>query len=137
MALAENVVVDTSAFYALVSETDEFHVSAVSMYESIMERDQNIWTTSYALVETIALVHRRLGFDTLSRLLEFIDSNVQIFWVESAVHSTAMKEFTSSRGRGLSLVDWTIVLLARIRSAQTFTFDSGIGSSGIAVIPRQ
>ena len=137
MALPENVVVDTSAFYTLVSETDEFHSDAVLAYESLMERDLGLWTTSYALVETIALVHRRLGFDTLSQLLSIIDSNVQIFWVESAIHSIAMREFTSSVGRGLSLVDWTIVLAARVKSAHVFTFDGGIVNRGLTVVPRQ
>ena len=137
MALAESIMIDTSAFYALASEADEFHDSAVSIYEDLMEREQVLWTTSYALVETIALVHRRLGFDTLSQLLAVIESNVEVFWIDSSLHSTAMREFTSSEGRGLSLVDWTVVMAARIRSAHVFTFDSGIANSGIVVVPRQ
>ena len=137
MPLPENVVVDTSAFYALISASDEFHDSAVEAYERLVDRDLELWTTSYALVETIALVHRRLGFEILSQLLAIVESNIQVFWIESSVHSIAMREFTSSAGRGLSLVDWTIVLAARIKSAQAFTFDSGIADNGIIVVPHQ
>ena len=137
MPLPENVVVDTSAFYALISDSDEFHDSAVAAYERLVDRDLELWTTSYALVETIALVHRRLGFETLSQLLAIVESNVQVFWIESSIHSWAMREFMSSAGRGLSLADWTIVLAARIKSAQAFTFDNGIANSGILVVPRQ
>ena len=137
MPLPEDVVVDTSAFYALISASDEFHDSAVAAYERLVDRDLELWTTSYALVETIALVHRRLGFETLSQLLSVIESNVRVFWIDSSLHSIAMREFTSSAGRGLSLVDWTIVLAARIRSAHVFTFDTGIADNGVIVVPRQ
>ena len=137
MPLPENVVVDTSAFYALISASDEFHDSSVAAYERLVDRDLELWTTSHALVETIALVHRRLGFETLSQLLAVIESNVQVFWIDSSLHSTAMREFTSSAGRGLSLVDWTIVLVARIKSAHAFTFDAGIADSGVMVVPSQ
>ena len=133
MALAENVVVDTSAFYALVSETDEFHDSAMSIYEDIVDRDQSLWTTSYALVETIALVHRRLGFDKLSQTLALIESKVEIYWIGDTLHSIALQEFVSAGGRGLSLVDRTVVMLARTKSAQVFTFDSGIADTGIPI----
>ena len=133
MALAENVVVDTSAFYALVSETDEFHDSAMSIYEDIMDRDQRLWTPSYALIETIALVHRRLGFDTLSQTLALIESRVQIYWIGDTVHSIVLREFVAAGGRGLSLVDRTVVMLARMKAAHVFTFDMGMANAGIPI----
>ena len=58
MALPESVLVDTSAFYALISATDEFHGRARAAYERLLDRDQGLWSTSYVIVETIALVHR-------------------------------------------------------------------------------
>lgn len=133
MALAENVVVDTSAFYALVSETDEFHDSAISIYEDIMDRDQRLWTPSYALIETIALVHRRLGFDTLSQTLALIESRVQIYWIGDTVHSIVLQEFVAAGGSGLSLVDRTVVMLARMKAAHVFTFDVGMANTGIPI----
>ena len=136
MPLPERVVIDTSAFYALVVDTDEFHGSAVEVYEYLLDQDIELWTTSYALVETMALVHRRFGFSRVAQLLEITESNVRLFLIDSAVHSMAMSEFTSSEGRGLSLVDWTIVIAARIRSAQVFTFDRGIADKSVVVVPR-
>ena len=132
----ERVVIDTSAFYALVVDTDEFHSSAVAIYEYLIDQDIELWTTAYALVETMALVHRRFGFSRVAQLLEITESSVQLFWIDSEVHSMAMSEFTSSEGRGLSLVDWTVVIAARIRSAQVFTFDRGIADKSVVVIPR-
>ncbi len=62
MPLPEKVIIDTSAFYALMSANDSFHRRAADTYERLIDREQELWTTSYALVETMALVHRRLGF---------------------------------------------------------------------------
>ena len=137
METSDSVIVDTSAFYALISEDDRFHHSAVATYHSLTELNLEIWTTSYALVEMIALVHRRLGFEVLSQLLDLIETNVNVFWIDSATHSIAIREFTSAGGRGLSLVDWTIVLAARIKSTRIFAFDRGITNSGVLVVPRQ
>lgn len=133
MPLPERIMIDTSAFYALVADDDEFSISAVAAYGRMLDRDLELWTTSYALLETIALVQRRFGFPTLSRFLETIEPNVRILWIDSAIHSAAMREFTSAMGRGLSLVDWTVVLAARIKFAHVFTFDGGIINSGAAI----
>ena len=137
MAHPEKIVIDTSAFYALISANDTFHDRAEASYEVFKDRDVEFWTTSYALSETVALVHRRLGFDTLSRLLEIIESNVNVFWVDSIVHSVAMENFKGAGGRGLSLVDWTVVLVSRIESAHVFTIDTGFADHGVMAIPAR
>ena len=134
MPLPERIMIDTSAFYALATDDDEFSGSAAETYGRMLDRDLELWTTSYALSETIALIHRRLGFPELSRFLETIGSNVQIVWIDSAIHSVAMREFTAAMGRGMSLVDWTVVLAAQMKSAQVFTFDGGFANSGVALV---
>ena len=136
MPLPERVVIDTSAFYALVVDSDGFHDSAVSVYEYLIDQDIELWTTSYAFVETIALIHRRFGFSKVAQLLETIEPNVRILWIDSATHSIAMGEFTSSEGRGLSLVDWSVVIAAQVISAQVFTFDRGIADKSAVVVLR-
>ena len=135
MEIDENVMVDTSAFYAFISESDRFHSEAVAIFGRLADDDIELWTTSYALVETIALVHRRLGFQSLADLLEFIESKVSVVWVESSIHDMAMREFKAQGGRGLSLVDWTVVLAARMQAAEVFTFDGGIANAGVSIVP--
>lgn len=135
MATPEIIVADTSALYALISDTDEFHESAVEMLAVAVEADVEFWTTSYALLETVALVHRRLGFERAMEILSYVDSHVRVFWVERSVHESALQQFVAERGASLSLVDWTITLCARLLSAGVFTFDSGFARQGLAVIP--
>ena len=69
MALPDRVLVDTSAFFALCSASDLFHSKASLAYERLIDREQELWTTSYTLVETIALLHRRLSFEVVLGVL--------------------------------------------------------------------
>jgi hypothetical protein len=73
MAIPERVLVDTSAFYALLSSTDEFDERARTAYERLLDREQELWTTSYILVEMAALTHRRLGFEALETFVRSVD----------------------------------------------------------------
>lgn len=136
MALVERVVIDTSAFYALLSSGDLFHDAARDAFEVMIDREQEMWTTSYALVETMALVHRRLGFAMLSRLVDYCDKNLEVLWVDSELHSQAWDRLESSQGENLGFVDWTVAIGSRLLDAHVFTFDRGFARQGIAVLPR-
>ena len=67
------VFVDTSAVIALLVATDEFHQAANSAFTGLAARETPLLTTSYVLVETYALLGRRLGmtrcvdFESISR----------------------------------------------------------------------
>jgi predicted nucleic acid-binding protein len=130
------VLIDTSAFYALISASDSFHQRARETYERLIDRDQELWTTSYVLVETIALAHRRLGFQVLSEFMGSVHGELGVFWVESTVHTEAWERLTASQGSGLSFVDWTTALVAGMLGADVFTFDRGFANQGLAVLPR-
>lgn len=137
MELPETYVIDSSALYAVIVAEDRFHNTAVRYYEELKNLDSEFWTTSYALSETVGLVHRRFGFDTVAQLLEIIEPVVSIYWVDDTVHSEAMVEYKAAEGRGLSLVDWTIVIVSRMMSAPVFTFDTGLAHRVVDAIPRQ
>ena len=137
MVLPERVLIDTSAFYALHSATDRFHSWANVTYERLVDRELRLWTTSYTLVETVALLHRRLGFEVISEFSEWRRrADLQVLWIDGQVHAEAWDRFMAERGRGLSFVDWTTVVASYELSAPVFTFDRGFASEGIQVIPR-
>ena len=136
MVLPENVLIDTSAFYVLASDTDIFQQTARNQYGGMLDGEVQLWTTSYALVETIALIQRRLGFHAVSTFIRGADEVVNIFWVDEEVHSQAWKRLTEHRGVGLSFVDWTIALVSDMMDATIFTFDRGFANQGFTVMPR-
>ena len=137
MVLPERVLIDTSAFYALRSATDLFHTRASAAYERLLDREQELWTTSYTLVETVALLHRRLGFEVVSEFSEWYKANLQVLWVDGRLHAEAWQRFVTDRGRTLSFVDWiTVVASYDMGFPPVFTFDGGFANEGLAVVPR-
>ncbi len=134
--MPERILIDTSAFYALFSATDLFHDRAKAAYERLVDREQELLATSYTVVETTALLHRRLGFEIVERFSEWQASSLDILWIERQVHDAAWGQFMADHGRGLSFVDWTTVVVSREIGARVFTFDGGFANQGLPVVPR-
>ena len=89
------------------------------------------------LVETVTLLHRRLGFQAVEDFSQWCqDSNVQMVWVNSGMHDAAWERYMANQGRGLSLVDWTVAVASREMSAPVFTFDGDFAKEGFLVVPR-
>jgi len=135
MENADSVVIDTSAFYALASDNDRYHDKAFELFESLVSDEVLLCTTSYALVETHALVSRRLGFAAVRRFVEVIGDQMEIVWVDRVLHEEAWTRLLEAGGTGLNLVDWTLALTAQERSATLFSFDSDFRGAGMLVIP--
>ncbi len=137
MADTDRVLIDTSALYALHSNADLFHDRANIAFQDLKDTKQEFWTTSYTLVETIALLHRRLGFQTVSDFSEWrLRSDIHVYWIDSRVHTEAWDRYMAEQGRGLSFVDWTSVVLSRKMRVPVFTFDAGFANQGLAAVPR-
>lgn len=133
----ERVILDTSAFYALISSADAFHTQAKPAYERLLDWEWEMWTTSYILVETSALVHHRLGFSSLKAFMETLLSDIiSVLWVENAIHNEAWKRMIERQGSRFSLVDWTTVVAAERLKASVFTFDRDFRQEGILIFPR-
>lgn len=136
MATPERALVDTSALYALRTATDLFHERANDAYQKLTDESLELWTTSYAFVETVALLHRRLGFDVVSEFSEWGLLNLRVLWIDNRLHDEAWDRFMAAQGQGLSFVDWTIAVASRELSAPVFTFDEGFARQGLPVLPR-
>lgn len=137
MPLPERAILDTSALYALISATDTFHTQAKRGYERLLDWERELWTTSYILVETSALVHHRLGFQPLKAFMETVLSGIiHILWVENTIHSEAWRRMVERQGRRFSLVDWTTVVATESLGAFLFTFDQGFSQEGVLIFPR-
>jgi predicted nucleic acid-binding protein len=131
---SESIVIDTSAFFALGSFEDRFHNQAREAFWDLLARG-HLLTTSYVLVETQALVIRRLGFEAVRTLFSAIAGLVEVVWVDEVLHSEAWDRLQARRAVGLSFVDWTVALTAVQRNASVFAFDADFRSEGLQVIP--
>ena len=135
--MARNVLVDTSAIYAFVSSGDRFYTQSREIYSELLERGDLLYTTSYVLVESSALIHRRLGFEPLKAFIESIQGVWEILWIGPSTHEQIWDRMKSRGGSGLSLVDWSVVVSAEETRSTIFAFDPDFAQEGLTVIPAQ
>ena len=130
------VLVDTSAFFALLDVDDDDRARAEAALQQLQSDDEPLLTHEYVVVETISLVQRRLGMGALRRFLDDLLPLVEIEWVDPGLHAAAREAMLGAGQRGVSLVDWTSFLVMRRRGIRTaFAFDDDFAAQGFQTLP--
>jgi len=101
------VFVDTAGFYAVLDSDDVHHPAASEEWASLLTSDEPLVTSNYVVVESSALVQRRMGMAALRALMEEALPAIQVEWVSEADHWTGLEALLTADRRGLSLVDCT------------------------------
>lgn len=129
------VFVDTSALYATLDAADQAHPEAADVFGSM--HGAELITHNYVVVETVALVQRRLGVSAVRDLTEGLLRPVRVVWVDRDLHGAALTALLASRQRQVSLVDHTSFLLMRREGISTaFAFDPDFAAEDFEVIPQ-
>jgi uncharacterized protein len=116
--------VDTSAFFALLDADDGNHPAAKAALIKLLEVEAGLITSNYVLVETIALIQRRLGLDAVRAFQTGMAPLVGVEFTTPEFHRLGIAALLSASRRNLSLVDCVSFEMMRhfgIESA--FTFD--------------
>jgi predicted nucleic acid-binding protein len=131
-----NVLVDTSAFYALIDDRDPNHLRARDTFDQLDAAEIPLLTHEYVVVESTALIQRRLGLGALRRFVDDLLPLVEVAWVAETLHVEAREALLASGRRNVSLVDWTSFLVMRRHGLRrAFTFDADFGAEGFEVLP--
>ena len=131
----DRVLIDTSAFYAIVSDADIFHQRAVHTYTWLIDRRAELYTTSYILLEATALIHRRLGFQTLTNFMDVVRDDVNVLWVDRRAHWRGWELLRERTGRALSFVVCVTIVVAQSMNTKLFAFDEDFSREGLPVLP--
>mgnify|MGYP001605384452 CR=1 FL=1 len=133
--MSSKVFVDTSAFYALVSETDQEHATARTIREHLKREAAPLLTTNYVFLESVSLLQRRHGMEAAKRFGDLIGEEVDVVWVTASQHRAAW-EYWKQRGvRGLSLVDCScVVVMHELGVRQVFGFDEQFRTAGFTLL---
>ena len=99
------VFVDTSALFALLDADDAGHGLALPAWNGGVDECAGFVTTNYIVVETTALVQRRLGIHAVRTLIDEMLPMIDTMWVTDADHSTGLSLLLMAARRHLSLVD--------------------------------
>jgi uncharacterized protein len=129
------VFVDTSAILALLSVNDTAHTRAQAAFSKLSSETARLITTSYVIVETYALLHRRLGRDAVARFRQDFAPLLEVIWIDNEVHEQALNFMLQSDQSSLSLVDAaSLVVISHERIARVFAFDRHFHRPGIEVL---
>ena len=130
-----DIIIDTSAIFAYLDPNDLFHAQATETYYNLLSEGDRLFTNSYVLVESAALIHRRMGFVALRSFLDSVHGRWDIQWITRSAHDAIWRRMSASSGSRLSLVDWSVIVMAKQTGAAVFTFDSDFAGEGLTVIP--
>ena len=135
--MARNIVVDTSSNSCPGFPRRCVHEQARATHLELLEQDDRLFTNSYVLVESSALIHRRLGFEPLREFIRSIQGVWEILWIDRSTHERIWSRMIVQGGARLSLVDHSVILSAADARAAIFTFDSDFVREGLTVVPAQ
>ena len=131
------IFVDTSAWYALVSASDQDHQAARAVYAGLVEQGEELVTTSYVLAETMGLIQRRLGWKPLE-LFAAAAREVDVVWIDRDAHRAAEAALFERRRRGVNLVDAASFVSMRQRGIEVaFAFDEDFAQAGFRLAGRE
>lgn len=130
------VFVDTSALYGGLAADDARHAAAAGTWADLLESRTPLRTHTYVLVETVALVQRRLGLAAVADLHYQLLPQMSVRPVDAGLHSTAMTALLAADRRSVSLVDWVSFVMMREESLEeAFAFDADFAAEGFRLIP--
>ena len=132
---SESIYVDTSAFYALMDRSDSNYKKAAALWASLLEKELYLYTGNYVIVETLALLQNRLGFDAANLWYRDILSLAEVLWINGPMHNLAY-ELWLSLGRGkLSFVDCvSFVAMRHHKVEKVFGFDRHFVEQGFEIV---
>jgi predicted nucleic acid-binding protein len=130
------IYVDTSAFFAIVNADDTDHEIAMETWAQLIGANEKLMCNNYVLVESIALIQRRVDMEAVSILHTDIIPFLEIEWLDESLHNAIVELTISSNRRQLSLVDHASFNTMRRHGISTvFSFDDHFRQQGFNVIP--
>lgn len=129
------VFVDTSAILALLVEDDAHHKAAKSAFESLSLEAARLFTTSYVLVETYALLGRRLGRDAVRLFRQDFAPLLDVAWIDAELHEAGLDAMLAHAAKDVSFVDAVSFATLRARGARrVFAYDRHFAAAGFKLV---
>ena len=131
-----SVFVDTSTFFAILDADDENHDVARQMWGDLLTQEAVLICSNYVLVETLALVQRRLGIPAVRVFQEDIMPVLNVEWVDESLHQVGIASVLAAARRGLSLVDCiSFEIMRRLGIKTAFAFDRHFDEQDFECLP--
>ena len=131
-----SLFVDTSALYAILDGDEPRHSEVVAAWQTVTDDDRILFTSNYVLVETFALVQRRLGLEAIRGFTDVFVPLLQPVWIDEELHAAAVASLFAAAQRRLSLVDCTsFELMRRHGLTDALALDEDFARQGFNLLP--
>ncbi len=129
-----NIFADTSGFFALLVKNDYMHVRARENFSYFAENNVQLVTSSFVLVETMALLQSRIGLEPVNDFNAKILPLLEIVWVDDNWYAKAIQRLLAQNNREISLVDsLSFEIMETIQIEYAFAFDKHFVENGFAI----
>jgi predicted nucleic acid-binding protein len=128
--------VDTSAFYALLVKTDAHHARVRDSFERLLTAGRPLWTTSFVVVETMALLQHRIGLPAARDFDDDVLPVVRVHWVDESGYRRGVERLWRADRRHLTLVDCvSFEFMTRQGLSTALAVDAHFAEAGFSVVP--
>ena len=123
--------VDTSALLAVMDKDDAAHAEAKQAWLGLTALRATLITTSYLVLETVAIVQHRIGVAAVRSFNDDIFPILTIDWISSEQHTRGMGALLAPDRRNLSLVDCVgFDTMRKYELSNAFAFDRHFEEQG-------
>ena len=131
-----SVFVDTTALLAFLDADQPRHGEVIDAWDGKVLGEEPLLTSNYVLVESFALVQRRLGLEALRALADILVPMLRPLWVDEELHAAAVAALFTAGRRNLSLVDCTsFELMRRHGLTEALALDDDFSRQGFRLLP--
>jgi hypothetical protein len=134
--MANEILFDTSGFFALIDKRDRTHGKAVAWIEAQRQRVRPV-TTEWVVGETCTLLVARKRPHLVGRFLDYVDSSAALLLVnpDDTLLRAAKAMMRQQPEQSYSFVDCISFCLMKERSIRNaFTTDSHYRKAGFSVV---
>lgn len=114
------ILCDTSGFYALLTGENDEAPEAPRTWDSLVLGEDEIVTTNYVVVESVALLQARIGIQAVSAFRSIVDRFVALHWIDHALHLAALEQLLALNRRKVSFVDCSSFAFMRKHGIKRF-----------------
>lgn len=130
------VFLDSSAVIAVLDRSQPMNRQAARSWRALVESEHTLVTSSYVVVETIAILQRRFGLPAVADVEATIWPLVDVEWVDGPVHRAAIQTLVLVGRRDLSLVDCVnFQIMQSLGLRHAFAFDRHFEERGYTLPP--
>ncbi|MDP2958354.1 MAG: hypothetical protein Q8N53_18140 [Longimicrobiales bacterium] len=112
------------------------HPEVAAAFADILDRHRPLVTTNYVVLETVALLQRRIGLPAVQDLDQRILPLCTLRWVTESIHRRAMDHLIRADRRSVSLVDHISFEVMRAEGiTDALALDSDFADAGFRLLP--